>query len=353
MNNQLIHLVEEFKIPYNDSNCPGDWKDWYHYILYNPHSQIRILYNLCFNGTPGTGYITDTLLITLPKGYLQKTITSFSEFETFGFSRNHNWESGNILATPFRFIQNDIMFSIRNNITYIVSDNNEVNIKLDIRGIPLAEPIFVPERQLLENGSVGWGIIPGFCMTGSIYIDGKLITIDKEWFCYHDRNFGRFRWGNIGYIWFVSYFTGADKQTWTYVLHRGNTTDFAKVSSPILFIYRGNVLAKIFLSQSIDIQFSWHKSEKSPQILPGSMASLFNDRTILMPSEINILAQDENDFTQIKMVINSFTELIIPDYKEKQYSFVKELSGTASVSQNIENENNNFFKGCFYAEHVH
>ena len=353
INDQQIFLMEEFKIPFLDPFCPGDWKDWYHYILYNPVTKARLLYNLCFNGKPGSGYVADTLFLTLPKGFVQHHVSDAALMETYGFARNIKWEENDLMTDPLKYYKDEIAFSVYDKLTCINVSNISSGIAINISGKPVATPVYLPELAPYGNGFMGWGVIPGFQMEGDILIGNKKIIVDKNWYCYHDRNFGRFNWGNIGWTWFVLNAIDGKGKEWTYILHRSNNKDYSKKGAPLLFVYRENKLKKIFLGATIDIQLRWEKTDNIPPILPGAMASVFSDRSIFMPKQIIVIARDEKDNVFIKMDINTQSELIVSDNETKQYTFLKELSGQASSKHLFNNIKTICREGFFYAELVH
>ena len=154
------------------------------------------------------------------------------------------------------------------------------------------------------------------------------------------------------FTWFVA--NAWDGNTkWAYVLHLSNNADFSNFGSSILFLYRNDVLVKIFFGESVSIRIDWTDLPESPPILPGSMASVFNDRSIRMPSRITVDAFDEKHESRLVMDVNMRTEMIIPSSMKKEYTFLKELSGDVVVEQNVGKEHSQTTRGFFYAEIVH
>lgn len=353
MNDQLTHLMEELKIPFLHPACPEDWKDWYHYILYDPVSRIRFLYNLCFTGRPESGYVTETCFLTLPRGYLYSRVSDATKMETFGFALNLHWGSGDLQADPLYYRTDGIRFSIKENRTFLSIHHPQSAISVNLYGEPAATPVYVPELAPYGNGFIGWGVIPGFNMEGNIGISGKNIRITDRWYCYHDRNFGRFNWGHIGWVWFVMNAKDQQGQPWTYVLHRSNDNMDTNFRSPILFAYYKGKLKKIFLGNAVNIKLIWQQQDEVPPVLPGAMASLFSGRSVRMPSQLIIRATDERDYVYLKMDVETHTELIVPDNEKKEYTFIKELSGTAAGTQFFGNTKSICRNGFFYGEHVH
>lgn len=353
INDQQIFLMEEFKIPFFDPFCPEDWKDWYHYILYDPATKTRLLFNLCFNGRPKTGYITDTLFLTLPKGFANSNISDPAGLETFGFARNFEWHPGDLSVNPLKYDTTEISFSIYDKVTTLNVANKSAGIAFNIIGTPVATPVYIPELAPYGNGFIGWGVLPGMKMKGDIQIGNKKMLVDESWYCYHDRNFGRFFWGNIGWTWFVLNATDRNQGKWTYVLHQSNNNDYSHTGSPILFVYFQHKLKKVFLGPNVHIDIRIEKTDAIPPILPGAMASVFSDRSIFMPKTILVSAADGNDNIVLKMDVNTSSELIVPDSLNKQYTFLKELSGSANTTQVFNKKKTACTDGFFYAEIVH
>jgi len=353
INEQITYLVEEFKIPFRDKYCPEDWKDWYHYILYHPESKIRLLYNLCFNGRPGVGYITETVLLTLPRYFLHSNASDPAQLETYGYARNIPWKEDEVEQAPFLFSGEDIFFTIENNDVLISASNRHAGISVDLRGTSGATPVYVPELAPYGNGFIGWGVIPWYGMKGEITIANKTIPVSDEWYGYHDRNFGRFYWGSIGWLWFVLNAQDNKNNQWTFVLHRSNNSSYTKVGAPILFVFRNNSLQKVFFGDTVQIEIEWKATDHLPPVIPGAMASIFSDRSVLMPQQWTIKAADEKNFIFLRMDVQTHVEMIVPDSERKQYTFLKELSGVAETMQYFNGNKTTCKKGFFYAEHVH
>ena len=143
MYEQVAYLMDEFKIPYTNPYCPEDWKDWYHYILYDPVTQIRFLYNLSFTGRPEVGYVTDTCFLTLPKGYFQNQLSDNSVMETYGFARNVSWNYNDLQVNPMLYWIEDIKFSIQENITSISVNNKHTGLSFDLSGHHIETSIYI------------------------------------------------------------------------------------------------------------------------------------------------------------------------------------------------------------------
>jgi hypothetical protein len=103
----------------------------------------------------------------------------------------------------------------------------------------------------------------------------------------------------------------------------------------------------------VDLELEWsNKSQKTP-ILPGSMATLFYARKTKIPEKFKIIAKDDLDEIILLLNSESDSEIIIPDFQNKQYSFLKELNGTVLAKISLGLVRNRNAEGSFFAEYVH
>ncbi len=346
----ILYHLEELKIPTELPLSPEDWKDWYHYILFDPESNTRILFNISFSGRPGQGEITTTFLLTTPTEDVPKRLANY------GFLKVYRW-----LERPKS--KGPLQFSLPNFLDVFISKGHfKISVKretpkfsLELEGEPVATPLLVPELFPYGKGFIGWGFIPGISAKGHVIKGNSTISVTDKWYGYHDHNFGRFRWGDeeVGWVWWTVTMWSATEDVYSFVFHRGNNKNLSKIAKPFLFIYKNNVLRKNFVGNSIDIEFIWTQTPERIPILPGALASVFSHRKVLTPKYIKVRACDDIDSVGVDMVIDTKLEIILPDYEDKQYTFLKELSGKATAELTLNTRKQNLKKGMFYAEFVH
>jgi hypothetical protein len=353
INDEISYLMEEFKIPYSDPHCPEDWKDWYHYILFDPITNIRILYNICFNGKPGAGFVTDTFLVSAPEGFIDTPFSGLFSEKTFGFSRSMIWKEGELEAFPLQYSNKKISIRFIYNILHLNVSYNELGISFYFMGKSDCPPIYIPELAPYGKGFLSWGIMADYKMSGWLQIQNQRIDIRDNWYGYHDRNFGRFNWGCIGWTWFVVNAIDDEGNRWTYVMQGSNNQDYSSEGAPIIFIHKNKELIKVFMGETITKEIKWSKVHRKTPVLPGSMASVFGDRTIAQPRKLFIQMKDERHNVLIEMTVITNTELIVPDNENKEFTFIKELSGDIQISQTLLKEMSSFSNGFFYAELAH
>ena len=346
----ILYHLEELKIPLNSPLSPEDWKDWYHYIFFDPDNNIRVLFNISFSGRPNRGEITITFQLTMPEN---KTSTKHINY---GFLKVERWIEKPKSRLPLQFdIPDFLTVLIDKDFVDISVTNETTKFSFHFKGNPLATPMLIPELFPYGKGFIGWGFIPGFSLEGQIKKDDLTIPITKKWFCYHDHNFGRFRWGDkdVGWVWWTACLWCDTGDQYVFVFHRGNNKDLSKISKPFLFIYKNNVLKKTFVGNSVDIDFIWTKTPERIAILPGAFASVFSHRKVLTPEFIKVHAKDDLDSLHMDMFVDTKSEIILPDYQDKQYTFLKELNGKAVANLTLNKKTSNLKKGLFYAEFVH
>ena len=329
---QKLALIERLRIPLDDPFSPIDWKDWYHYVLLNPQTGLRVLVNMTAIGRPGQGEIQTSFLVTLPSQRLPPENRPSKPFATFGTTFSQEWNLETIRQQPLRWKGKGMQLEINGTQTQVFVHDRRSQLSIQFDAQATATPILVTETSPFGSGFIGWGLVPGLQVTGKLLVCGQSFQISPDWFCYHDRNFGRFRWGeDIGWEWFVAYATCEDGTPITLVLDQFTNKDHSELGFPYIFIYVGHELKKFFLGNTLKINWNWSELSVIPPRLPGVLAILFSDRQINTPSTLQTIAAWEEDQLVIHIEFESIVELIIPDNQERQYTFIEEVTGSAAV----------------------
>ena len=349
---QLLEAVEALRVPLDDPNLPLDWKDWYHYILIDPKTQIKVLVNISLMGRPQYGEIQTTFMVTIPQKYLQQNLPTNNPILTFGIAFSQEWKTSSIQKYPLQIKGKQVNLNIEDEYCSLELENKYSQLSINFLAEAIATPLFVTEDSLFGSGFIGWGLIPGLQVKGELSIYQKSFEIDHNWFCYHDHNFGRFRWGeDIGWEWFVAFLTDNNGRQFTLVLDKRTNKDHSFSGLPYIFIYEKNQLIKTFLGEALQINWQWTNSPLQPLRLPGIMASLFAERMIKMPQNLEITATDEQDNIILNIQFETAAELVIPDNQAQQYSFIEEATGTSQMSFLFQGETIKA-EGFIYAEYV-
>lgn len=346
-NAHLLHLLEDLHMPLDDPASPTDWKEWYHFVLLDPVHGRRVLANVSLSGRPRKGQITVTVLATLPR-----VPSDPGQHDTFGFVQDHDWQPGMVHRAPVRITAADFRCEIVGPRTSFEARDDAARVELRLEGRADAAPLLIPEYAPFGSGFVGWGLVPGVQVQGRLDVGSWSQDIRPEWFCYHDHNYGRFRWGDdVGWIWLVAAGRAAATDV-VFVLHRGNNRDAKLRGAPYLFVYEQGRIRKVFMGGAVDLRWQWSSEPVLPVRLPGAMASIFADRTILVPRALEIRAADERDRLTLQLPVDASIQLVLPDNEQRQYTFIEELSGTTTAHYEIDG-NRQELTGLFYAEYVH
>ena len=341
----LHYLLGDVRIPLHEPEAPTDWKEWYHFVLFDPQGGVRILANCSLSGVPGNGQVTFSTLATVAE--------ADHRYETYGFVRDAEWEIGSVGRAPFRAESGGFACVVDGPNSWFNGRDSRSGVALALRGRALVDPLVIPEYLPFGSGFVGWGLVPGVRPDGELRIGDQSFSIGSDWFCYHDHNYGRFRWGDdVGWIWFVISARLPGGEDLVLVMHRGNSRQASRIGTPYLFVYAGGALRKSFVGATLDIVWTWTDVPVRPPRMPGSMASLFAAHPTRVPTGLKIDAADEKDRLALRMSVDSLMEYILPDNVHRQYSFIEEMNGRAAIACRIgtlEGET----EGPFYAEFVH
>jgi hypothetical protein len=342
---RLLAEVERLRIPLVASPSASDWKEWYHFLLFDRDSGVRVLANATLAGSPEYGEVQATLLVTVPE--------ETAGHSTFGSAFSLEWKPDMVRRVPVQVSGRGVELRIDGRSSLLQMDDERAQLRLGLQAEAPVVPLLVTESAPFGSGFIGWGLIPGLRACGELWACGRRRPIGAGWFCYHDHNFGRFRWGeDIGWEWLVASAVTSEGRTLTLVLDRRTDKAHVRHGLPYLFLYLDEQLRKIFLGVSLDIRWQWSPSATLPPRLPGSMASLFSDQTSQRPESLKVEAADERDRLTLRINIESGLELVVPDNQSRQYTLIDELTGTADIDLTLRGETLSA-RGPAYAEYTH
>jgi hypothetical protein len=349
---QLLDRIEALRIPLDDPTLALSWKDWYHFLLWDKEGKIRILVNLTLAGRPGQGEIQVSFLVNIASDRLPVEYQVDTPMLTFGTAFSLEWQPDMVRRYPLRLSGNNVLLEINGKYSRVEVQDERMQLAIRFQGEAQATPLLVTEDSPFGSGFIGWGLVPGLQVMGELSVGGRNFDIDRSWFSYHDRNFGRFRWGeDIGWEWFVAFATCDDGRQITLALDQRTNKDHSLKGLPYVFVYIDHELTKTFIGSSLYIHWQWSDSSLRPVRLPGIMASLFSDRAIRVPQALEVEAADPEGRLLINVKFETIAELIVPDNQERQYTFIEEVTGTVEVSLFLQGKTFHA-KGILYGEYV-
>jgi len=349
---ELLTRIEQLRIPFDEPYSAKDWKDWYHFILIDLQQGLRVLANITLIGKPEAGEIQTTFIINLPSAQILSQLSVDTSVATFGTTFSQAWKAQMVRRTPLLIQGKGIHLEINRDRFQVTVQDNRAQLSLDFQAQAQATPLLVTEDTPCGSGFIGWGLVPGLQVMGELSICEQRFGIDETWFCYHDRNFGRFRWGeDIGWEWLVAVLSAENGRKFTLVLDKRTNKDHSLSGLPYIFIYEETQLRKVFLGSTLQIDWEWTPAAQRPLRLPGVMASLFADKTVKMPQALQIQAMDEQDQMMLNVQFDAMTELIVPDNQARQYTFIEEVTGKAEMYLSLQGKTI-YARGLIYAEYV-
>lgn len=342
---QMLMLSADVRTPLNDPHAPTDWKDWYHFAMIDPRDGTRLLANVSLSGIPGHGQVIVSVIALGPR--------LCGSCASVGFVDDYEWRPGMVRRGPTRIDGPNFSWTLRGNACEVSVRDKDGLFDLSFEGEAEIMPIVIPELAPYGSGFIGWAITPQVAVHGRLHIDGSDVAIDPGWYCYHDHNYGRFRWGeDIGWIWFTACARDGDGREMTLVLHRGNNREQTDCGAPYLFIFVDGKLKKVFSGAALFLDWRWSPGTELPPRLPGAMATLFTERTARLPRGLRLHAADDVDSIRLDLVNQDLTELVLADNTRRQYTFIDEMTGAVSVASRLGGRTMRG-EGYFYAEFVY
>jgi hypothetical protein len=342
----LLSHATALRIPVDQANTPGDWKEWYHFVLLDLDRGTRVLANVSVSGNTQAGEIQVTLAATFRKD-------DSAVLETYGSAASHEWRQGMVSAAPLRIRAEDLSLSFARGSFQLEAQDARAQLALAIDVQPASEPLMVTAGSPFGSGFIGWGIVPEAKASGRLHACRQVHAIDARWFCYHDHNFGRFLWGeDIGWEWLVAHARTEDDRAISAVVDLRTDRSHRHGGLPYVFVYLEGKLRKVFLGASLKLTWAWNEVATLPPRLPGAMASLFADRTARQPMGVSIDAVDERDSFTLQLTIDAMYELVVPDNRGGRYTRIAEVSGPVDVSLTWRGHAASG-KGLAYGEYTH
>jgi len=319
---EAVERVEALRVPALPAAAPHDAKDWYHVVLLNPASGWRAIANVNLAGSGEDAVLEWTLVVHVPG----------EPARLHGASRSQPWRPGMVQARPLAILGQDASYRFDGWQLSLHIAPSDIDLRLNLVARPVATPLLVTEGAPFGSGYIGWGILPMMQAEGEIAACGDSAPIDGSWFCYHDHNFGRFRWGeDFGWEWLVAHVAGEGDEALTVIVDWRTDRAHGAGGLPYVFILMGRQLRKVFLGPAIRLRWQWHDEAALPARLPGAMATLFADRPVRRPRTIVLEAADERDRIQLTVAVDAYFEIIAPDARSSAATRIGESSGPASV----------------------
>lgn len=337
-----IERVEALRAPALPSAAVHDLKDWYHVVLLHVATGWRVIANVNLAGSADDAVLEWTLVVHAPG----------RPPRLHGTSRSQPWRPGMVQARPLAIVGQDASYRFDGGQIALCMEPHDAELRLRLAARPAAAPLLVTEAAPFGSGYIGWGILPKLRAEGEVAACGESRQIDDSWFCYHDHNFGRFRWGeDFGWEWLVAHVVSASGEPVTVVVDWRTDRDHAAGGLPYVFVVLGGQLRKVFLGPAMRLRWHWHEEVSLPARLPGAMATLLADRPSRRPQSIVLDAADERDRIQLSVDVEAYLEIIAPDSRSPAFTRIGESSGPATVELSLA-ESRLSGRGLAYAEYT-
>jgi hypothetical protein len=198
--------------------------------------------------------------------------------------------------------------------------SGEITARISAR--PAAPPLDMPSRSPFGSGWISWSVAPRLRLSGTLTAGPHRIDLTNA-SGYHDRNWGRWRWGDdIGWNW-AALLTPEPGPA--IVISRA--TDRAHLAGGWLVSVVWDQRRLQFRGPMVTSHSSGHFSRVMPR-LPGAMAALQSGRRRPdLPERVVMTVHDMSSRLDIEFVTRAAAQIIAAEPTARGYTFVHELVG--------------------------
>jgi hypothetical protein len=355
---ELVDRIEALRIPAQPQAVAHDWKDWFHVVLLHAPSGWRAIANVNLAGGGDDAELQWTLVVHRPNGADGADGADGAEgargvpgLGLHGASRSQPWRSGMVASRPLAVAGDEAAFGFDGRRIALRIAPRDLDLQLSLHALPASTPLLVTEGAPFGSGFIGWGLLPQMRAEGRLAACGESAAVGDGWFCYHDHNFGRFRWGDdVGWEWLVAHADCADEAV-TVVVDRRTDRAHAGGGLPYLFVLVGGALRKVFLGPAMRLRWHWHDAPRLPPRLPGAMATRLADRPVRRPRAVTLEAADERDRIALSVDVDAYLEVVAPDNRSAGFARIGETSGAVSIDLRLADRRLEG-RGLAYAEYT-
>lgn len=324
---ELFDRVQALRIPASPHAAAANWKDWYHFVLWQPGHGWRVLANISLNGGGERAALQFTLVVHVPgHGPVMH-----------GASRSGPWRAGMVQAEPLSIRSTEVELELRDQVWHLQLQPQRLDLALQLHARADSTALLVTEASPFGSGHIGWGLVPRLLAEGEVRACGQQAAIAGDWFCYQDHNFGRFGWGDdFGWEWLVAHAVASDGRAFTVVIDLRTDRTHRRAGLPYVFIIAGSELRKVFLGPAMTLQWTWSDRAVLPPRLPGTMATLLADRTERIPVALGVRGADERDQMHLQLAFDAHLQVAVPDAVQPSHTRISELSGAATLSMRLD-----------------
>lgn len=293
---------------------PEAYRDWLHFNLFDPASQVVGLVNASLHGAPNdprARAIGTALLHHPAHGWIGNM-----EVREFGFARLSETSIGlESVALAVDPAADRLCVSVQ---------MPDERVSLTCTALRASTPVHIEQQLPFGSGWISWSLLPRLRVEGDLAIGERRIDLAAAT-GYHDHNWGRWFWGDdAGWDWGT--FTDCDEAT-TVVFSRAADRD-RRHTSPSLVTVERRGKRRSFMGPSV--RFTWEGAFREPlRRLPGSLAALHADRAEpRLPSSVRLEAMDGQSNLWLDFSVRAAAQLIAAEPTRPGTSFVHELIGS-------------------------
>lgn len=307
---------------------PGDadplaaiYKEWLHVNVFDHDSGLVGLVNVSLHGNPAhrRAVAMGTALFHLP-GHDWQWHVDIQPANTVSLG----WAS---IAMPDHAVAAELPEH------RVAASVRSADLTVRLEGTPVAEVFDVPARLPFGSGWISWTVLPRLRLGGTMTVAGRTIELGGA-SGYHDRNWGRWRWGDdAGWEWGAFL---APAPAPAIVLSRA--TDRTHHTGEWLVSVHDDRRRTLFWDGTVTTHRHGRFDGPMPR-LPGAMAALHGSRRRpALPTRVVTTVRDVRSWLDIEFTVRAAAQIIAGEPTSPGYTFLHELVGEFSCHGSLAGE---------------
>lgn len=298
-------------------------KEWMHFCVLGPTTDILVNFSLMGDVFPGAarGAEAARLTVLVRDGAWDGDVDTIPAAEV------------DVRAGRFDAAFGASAMIERDGVIEVRASLRERPISLALRLRPATIPLFRP-NTLLDGAPIHWLVMPRLFASGTVTVAGTTHMLDDAP-CYHDHNWGKWRWGHdFSWSWGFG-LPGSRDVPWSVVftrlVDRARTRDLGHG----LFLWEGAVQRRIFQEGTLRVRQEGFLRPRRVPKFPRVMGLLSPELCTDVPRAIVIDAEEFGDAVSCRFEAEDVAQIVVPNEADLGLTIINEVVGKVALSGRV------------------
>jgi hypothetical protein len=309
------------------------YKEWSHFCVLAEKINVIVNFSLMARGASSDGETSEiprvAILVRQSDGTWNGDVAQFSAESATTGDRATDLTIGN---NCMRFYQG----------AYRVDAELEcAKLSMRLCFYPVTRPAIASSVRLSGHERMRWLVVPRLIAGGELRVAGRDFAIQGA-AGYHDRNWGKFSWGG-DYSWeWATILPASLSIPWTLIYMRISDGGRNRVFSQGLMVWRRDRSARVFHGADMLVRQSGLLKQKQVLRVPRIVNLMVPGEARSIPRIIEIDGRAWADHITLKLRLEDFAEIGVPNDNPNGLTLLSEATGRAEVTGRIGGESFDF-----------